>query len=74
MVNTPSGNGSDTDGAHIRRAAVRARIPCLTTIEAAEAAARALLAPAGEAAPLALQDLPAAAGSGAPRASQGFKL
>jgi carbamoyl-phosphate synthase large subunit len=62
VVNTPSGRGARADGATIRRAAVRARVPCITTIEAAEAAARAILADlAGGSPPVALQDLRAAA-------------
>jgi len=62
VVNTPSGRGARADGAIIRRAAVRARVPCVTTIEAAEAAARAILADlSGAGRPVALQDLRAAA-------------
>ncbi|MEW6583323.1 MAG: carbamoyl-phosphate synthase large subunit, partial [Actinomycetota bacterium] len=64
VVNTPSGRGARSDGAEIRRAAVRAGIPCVTTIAAAEAAARAMRAEArGRAGaqpvggPVALQDL-----------------
>ena len=41
VINTPSGGGDRTDGAAIRHAAIRA-IPCITTIEAAEAVATAL--------------------------------
>ena len=58
VVNTPrGGHGARTDGYEIRAAAVRAGIPCITTIEAAEAAAAALGAPA-PAHPRALQDAP----------------
>jgi carbamoyl-phosphate synthase large subunit len=39
VVNTPRGRGSRADGAHIRAAATAQRIPCLTTIAAARAAA-----------------------------------
>jgi carbamoyl-phosphate synthase large subunit len=56
VVNTPrGGHGARTDGYEIRAAAVRAGIPCITTIEAAEAAAAALGA-ARPARPRALQD------------------
>ncbi|MDP4620821.1 MAG: ATP-grasp domain-containing protein, partial [Thermoleophilia bacterium] len=59
VICTPSGRGDRADGAIIRRAAVRAGVPCITTIEAAEAAAQSLgIDPAGVA-PVALQDLPA---------------
>jgi carbamoyl-phosphate synthase large subunit len=58
VVNTPrGGRGPRTDGHEIRAAAVRARIPCITTIEAAEAAAAAVGA-ARPAPPRALQDPP----------------
>ena len=39
VVNTPRGRGPRADGAHIRRAASAHRIPCLTTVAAARAAA-----------------------------------
>ncbi|MEQ9336974.1 MAG: carbamoyl-phosphate synthase large subunit [Miltoncostaeaceae bacterium] len=56
VVNTPrSGFGDRIDGFEIRAAAVRAGIPCITTIHAAEAAAEAMLAGVSEARPL--QDL-----------------
>jgi carbamoyl-phosphate synthase large subunit len=59
VICTPSGRGDRADGAIIRRAAVRAGVPCITTIEAADAAAQSLgIDPAGVA-PVALQDLPA---------------
>ena len=38
VVNTPRGRGPRADGAHIRRAAVVHKIPCLTTVAAALAA------------------------------------
>ncbi len=56
VVNTPrGGHGARTDGYEIRAAAVRAGIPCITTIEAAEAAASAVGTPR-PARPRALQD------------------
>jgi carbamoyl-phosphate synthase large subunit len=55
VINTPSGGGDLTDGAAIRHAAIRAGIPCITTIEAAEAAATALGTDDVE--PVALQDI-----------------
>jgi len=39
VVNTPRGSGPRADGLHIRRAAVAHRVPCLTTLAAARAAA-----------------------------------
>ncbi|MHB8219099.1 MAG: carbamoyl-phosphate synthase large subunit [Acidimicrobiales bacterium] len=39
VVNTPRGRGPRADGDHIRAAAVAHRIPCLTTLAAARAAA-----------------------------------
>jgi carbamoyl-phosphate synthase large subunit len=39
VVNTPRGRGPRSDGAHIRRAASACRVPCLTTVAAARAAA-----------------------------------
>jgi carbamoyl-phosphate synthase large subunit len=39
VVNTPRGRGSMADGAHIRMAALAHRVPCLTTLAAARAAA-----------------------------------
>jgi carbamoyl-phosphate synthase large subunit len=39
VVNTPRGRGPRADGAHIRRAASRHKVTCLTTIAAARAAA-----------------------------------
>jgi len=42
VVNTPSGKGARTDEGKIRAAAVQAGVPCLTTIEAATAAVKAI--------------------------------
>jgi carbamoyl-phosphate synthase large subunit len=39
VVNTPRGRGPRADGDHIRRAATRHRVPCITTVAAARAAA-----------------------------------
>jgi carbamoyl-phosphate synthase large subunit len=62
VINTPRGGfGARTDGFEIRAAAVRAGIPCITTIDAAEAASMAIVG-AGSGRPRALQDL---TGSGA---------
>ena len=48
VMNTPSGKGARTDEGQIRAAAVAMGIPCLTTIQAAEAAVRAMEAMRGE--------------------------
>jgi len=42
VMNTPSGKGARTDEGRIRSAAVQHGIPCITTIQAAEAAAKAM--------------------------------
>ncbi len=42
VINTPLGRGSRGDGYAIRRAAVAARVPCITTLSGASAAARAI--------------------------------
>jgi carbamoyl-phosphate synthase large subunit len=42
VINTPSGKGARTDEGKIRAAAVQARVPCVTTIEAATAAVQAM--------------------------------
>ena len=42
VVNTPSGKRARSDGGRIRAAAVQAGVPCLTTIEAATAAVKAI--------------------------------
>ncbi|MGH7291834.1 MAG: carbamoyl-phosphate synthase large subunit, partial [Myxococcota bacterium] len=39
VINTPRGSGPRADGNHIRRAATRHRVPCITTVAAALAAA-----------------------------------
>ena len=41
VVNTPRGRGPRADGNHIRRAATRLHVPCITTVAAARAAAAA---------------------------------
>ena len=48
IINTPSGKGARTDEGRIRAAAVQAGVPCLTTLEAAEAAVKAMEALRGE--------------------------
>jgi len=42
VMNTPSGKGARTDEGHIRAAAVSHGVPCITTIQAADAAVRAM--------------------------------
>jgi carbamoyl-phosphate synthase large subunit len=42
VLNTPSGKGARTDEGRIRAAAVQAGVPCITTIQAAEAAVKAM--------------------------------
>ncbi len=42
IVNTPSGSGGRSDGSHIRTAAVVHRVSCVTTVEAALAAAQGM--------------------------------
>ncbi|QDU97767.1 carbamoyl-phosphate synthase large subunit [Lignipirellula cremea] len=42
ILNTPSGKGARTDEGRIRAAAVQAGVPCITTIQAAEAAVKAM--------------------------------
>ncbi|MBX9789903.1 MAG: carbamoyl-phosphate synthase large subunit [Pirellulales bacterium] len=44
IINTPSGKGARTDEGRIRAAAVQYGVPCITTIEAAEAVVRAMQA------------------------------
>jgi carbamoyl-phosphate synthase large subunit len=56
IVNTPVGRGARRDGYEIRRAAISARIPCITTIAGASAAVHAI-GRAAEVEPQALQDL-----------------
>ena len=42
VMNTPSGKGARTDEGRIRAAAVAGGVPCITTIQAADAAVRAM--------------------------------
>jgi hypothetical protein len=42
VINTPSGKGARTDEGRIRAAAVQHGVPCITTIQAAEAAVKAM--------------------------------
>ncbi len=49
VMNTPRGKGARTDEGHIRAAAVSHGVPCITTIQAADAAVRAMEAMRGEA-------------------------
>jgi carbamoyl-phosphate synthase large subunit len=42
VVNTPTGSGARSDGWEIRRAAVAAGVPCITTVSSGVAAARAI--------------------------------
>jgi carbamoyl-phosphate synthase large subunit len=42
VVNTPTGSGARSDGWEIRRAAIAAGVPCITTISSGVAAARAI--------------------------------
>ncbi len=44
IMNTPSGKGARTDEGRIRAAAVQAGVPCITTIDAAEVAVKAMQA------------------------------
>ncbi len=48
VVNTPSGKHARSDGGKIRAAAVQAGVPCVTTLEAATAAVKAIEALRGE--------------------------
>ena len=42
VMNTPSGKGARTDEGKIRAAAVQAGVPCVTTLQAADAAVKAI--------------------------------
>src|SRR5664279_3078295 len=42
IVNTPVGRGARTDGYQIRRAAISAKVPCITTLAGASAAVQAI--------------------------------
>lgn len=44
VINTPVGNGSEHDDSYVRKAAIKAKIPYITTMAAAKAAARGLKA------------------------------
>jgi carbamoyl-phosphate synthase large subunit len=48
VINTPQGSGARTDGYLIREAALRARIPCITTMSGAAAAVDAIARARGE--------------------------
>ncbi|RIK76309.1 MAG: carbamoyl phosphate synthase large subunit [Planctomycetota bacterium] len=68
VMNTPSGKGARTDEGKIRAAAVQHRVPCITTLQAAEAAVTAMEAlKEEEMEVVALQDLFAADEAGAGR-------
>jgi carbamoyl-phosphate synthase large subunit len=56
IVNTPAGRGARSDGYEIRRAAIAARVPCITTIAGASAAVQAI-ASAWVVEPKSLQEL-----------------
>jgi carbamoyl-phosphate synthase large subunit len=58
VINTPTGTAARTDGYEIRRAAVAAGIPCITTMSGGMAAARAIAAARQGPAPvLSLQEI-----------------
>ncbi len=58
VINTPTGSGARSDGWEIRSAAVRQRIPCITTITGATAASRAIVSGReGGDEPISLQEL-----------------
>ena len=42
VLNTPSGKGARTDEGRIRAAAIQLGVPCITTLQAAEAAVKAM--------------------------------
>jgi carbamoyl-phosphate synthase large subunit len=74
VINTPLGRESFYDEKSIRRAAVRYNVPCITTLSAAIAASRGILAMSVESPDIAaLQDLPsnedAGGGHGCPAIS-----
>jgi carbamoyl-phosphate synthase large subunit len=60
IVNTPQGRNARRDGYAIREAALRARVPCITTLSGARAALSAIRT-AGEEPALSLQERQAAA-------------
>jgi len=58
VINTPTGSGARSDGWEIRRAAIARRVPCITTLSGAMAAARAIAAARrGDPPVVALQDV-----------------
>jgi carbamoyl-phosphate synthase large subunit len=58
VINTPVGTGARSDGYEIRAAAVARRVPCITTMSGAIAAARAIAAAThGEPEVVSLQEL-----------------
>jgi carbamoyl-phosphate synthase large subunit len=61
VINTPMGRGARADGYEIRDAALRHRIPCITTLAGASAAVQAI-AQARSVTPLPLQELHGLAG------------
>ena len=73
IINTPTGSGARADGWEIRRAAVAAGIPCLTTLAGGAAAARAIAVAQqrGPAEVLSLQEIHGALGREGSRARQG---
>ncbi len=56
VINTPFGRGARTDGYEIREAAIRHRIPCITTLAGASAAVQAI-AQAKTVTPVPLQEI-----------------
>jgi len=70
VVNTPTGSGARSDGWEIRRAAVAAGVPCITTISSGIAAARAIAVARqrGPAEVLSLQEIHGALGRSGARA------
>lgn len=58
IINTPTGSGARSDGWQIRRAAVLAGVPCLTTLAGGIAAARAIArSQVSQLTPVSLQEL-----------------
>jgi carbamoyl-phosphate synthase large subunit len=69
VINTPTGSGARSDGYQIRRAAIAAGIPCITTMSGASAAQRAIWAArSGSGEVISLQELHA--GTDARRAAE----
>jgi carbamoyl-phosphate synthase large subunit len=56
VINTPMGRGARADGYEIREAAIRHRIPCITTLAGASAAVQAI-AQARQVMPVSLQEI-----------------